>query len=195
MELGNRFFRVLIDKQAGAIVEAFNLSAESHRTLNLVETTPEDSESWKKEGHTPEQMGYQPVPGVPKGNVGWTSLGGSGPITRVDVLEAGPLRGRVRLVREGETWELSLDRREPCVAVAGHPGLPLHRRLGLPLPAVRPVCRRLGVRVANRPGRRGTARPRHRPEAMDEAARADTPSITATRRITGRWASWRWTRT
>ena len=107
VELGNPFFRILIDKQAAAIVEAFNLSAESHRTLNLVETTPEDSASWKKEGRTPGQRGFQPVPGVPEGNVGWTSLGGSGPITQVEVVEAGPLRGRVRLVREGESWELS----------------------------------------------------------------------------------------
>jgi beta-mannosidase len=107
VELGNRFFRILIDKQAAAIVEAFNLSSDSPRTLNLVETTPEDPESWKKEGRTPEQMGFQPVPGVPQGNIGWTSLGGSGPITRVEAVEAGPLRGRVRLVREGETWELT----------------------------------------------------------------------------------------
>jgi len=141
VELGNRFFRVLIDKQAGAIVEAFNLSADSHRTLNLVETTPEDSASWKKEGRTPEQMGYQPAPGVPEGNVGWTSLGGSGPITRVDVVEAGPLRGKVRLVRGGETWELSwtvesrallwwASRGFRLTAISAFPFLPFDRFVG-----------------------------------------------------------------
>src|SRR6266404_47625 len=33
LELGNPFFRALIDKQAGAIVEAFNLTADTYRTV------------------------------------------------------------------------------------------------------------------------------------------------------------------
>ena len=107
VELGNRFFRVLIARQAAAIVEAFNLSAEPYRTLNLVETTPEDPESLKEDIHAAQALGFQPVAGVPEGNVGWTSLGGRGPITRVEFVESGPLRGKVRLAREGETWELT----------------------------------------------------------------------------------------
>ena len=107
MELGNRFFRVLIDKQAAAIVEAYNLSAESHRILNLVETTPEDPAALKDDIHAAEAMGFKPVPGVPEGNPGWTSLGGSGPIGGIRILENGPLRGRLRLERTNETWELT----------------------------------------------------------------------------------------
>jgi beta-mannosidase len=106
VELGNRFFRVLIDTRSAAIIEAFNLSADPYRTLNLVETTPEDASSMKEDAHAFEAMGLTPVPGVPEGNVGWTSFGGAGPITKVEFLEAGPLRGKVRLTRSHETWEL-----------------------------------------------------------------------------------------
>jgi beta-mannosidase len=106
VELGNRHFRVLIDLQAAAIVEAYNLRADSHRTLNLVETTPEEREALKDDIHAAEAMGIKPVPGVPLGNTGWTSLGGSGPLTRVEIIENGPLRGKMRLGRSNETWEL-----------------------------------------------------------------------------------------
>src|SRR5439155_19760617 len=51
VELGNRFFRVLIDTHTASIVEAFNLTAETHRTLNLVETTPEYPRSLKEDIH------------------------------------------------------------------------------------------------------------------------------------------------
>jgi beta-mannosidase len=107
VELGNRFFRVLIDKQASAIVEAYNLTAESHRILNLVETTPEDPAALKDDIHAAEAMGFKPVPGVPEGSKGWTSLGGSGPITTVRFIETGPLRARLVLERTNETWELT----------------------------------------------------------------------------------------
>ena len=107
VELGNSFFRVLIDLHTAAIVEAFNLSADSHRVLNLVETTPEDRESLKDDIHAAEAMGFKPVAGVPEGNVGWTSLGGSGPFTQVELMETGPLRGKVRLARTNESWELT----------------------------------------------------------------------------------------
>ncbi len=107
VELANRFFRVLVDTDAAALVEAYNLGAEPYRTLNLVETTPEDPAALKDDIHAAEAMGFKPVPGVPEGNVGWTTLGGSGPITRVELLEKGPLRGRVRLVRTNEVWELT----------------------------------------------------------------------------------------
>lgn len=107
VELGNRFFRILIDLHAGAIVEAFNLSAGSYRILNLVEITPEEPEALKDDIHAAEAMGFKPVPGVPAGNLGWTSLGGSGSFTNVTVLESGPWRGRVRLARPNETWDLT----------------------------------------------------------------------------------------
>jgi beta-mannosidase len=107
VELGNRFFRVLIDLQAGAITEAFNLSAEARRTVNLVETTPEDPAALKDDIHAAEAMGFKPVEGVPEGNVGWTSLGAAGPLTNLTMLESGPLRGRIHLQRGAETWELT----------------------------------------------------------------------------------------
>src|SRR6185436_8379346 len=103
--LGNRFFRILIDSQSAAIVEAFNLNADAHRTLNLVETTPEDPAALKDDIHASEAMGFKPVPGVPEGNVGWTTLGATGSIAKVEFVEKGPLRGRVRFERPGETWE------------------------------------------------------------------------------------------
>jgi hypothetical protein len=107
IELGNRFFRVLVDLRAAAIVEAFNLSADDHRILNLVETTPEERDALKEDIHAAEAMGVKPVPGVPEGNVGWTTVGGSGSITKVEFVETGPLRGRLRLGRLNETWELT----------------------------------------------------------------------------------------
>lgn len=107
IELGNHFFRVLIDLRAGAMVEAFNLTAETYRTLNFIETTPEEPEALKDDIHAAEAMGIKPVPGVPSGNLGWTSLGASGPFTNVVFIETGPLRGRVRLDRADESWELT----------------------------------------------------------------------------------------
>ena len=141
IELGNRFFRVLVDLHAGAIVEAFNLSADEHRILNLVETTPEEREALKEDIHAAEAMGIKPVPGVPEGNVGWTSLGGSGPFTQVEFVEAGPLRGRLRLGRANETWELtwSADSRALIwhaskgfrfTAISASPYLPFDRCVG-----------------------------------------------------------------
>ncbi|HZR18607.1 MAG TPA: hypothetical protein VFE51_15045, partial [Verrucomicrobiae bacterium] len=107
VEVGNRFFRVLIDLQAGAIIEAYNLSAQPPRVLNLVETTPEEPEALKDDIHAAEAMGITPVAGVPMGNLGWTSLGSTGAITSVEVVEEGPLRGKLRLGRPQETWELT----------------------------------------------------------------------------------------
>jgi beta-mannosidase len=107
IEFGNRFFRVLLDLHAGAMLEAFNLSAEAHRILNLVETTPEEPEALKDDIHAAQAMGIKAVPGVPAGNVGWTSLGSGGPFTTIEFLETGPLRGRLRLGRTNETWELA----------------------------------------------------------------------------------------
>ena len=109
IELGNRFFRVLIDGNSGAMVEAFNLTAETNRILNLVETTPEDPAALKDDIHAAEAMGFKPVPGVPEGNIGWTSLGPTGAIQRIEFVENGPLRGKVRLSRtdDAEKWDLT----------------------------------------------------------------------------------------
>jgi beta-mannosidase len=107
VELGNRFFRALIDRQAGAIIEAYDLSAPSPRCVNLVETTPEEPEALKDDIHAAEAMGITPVPGVPAGNLGWTSLGSTGAISTVEIVESGPLRGKLRLGRSRETWELT----------------------------------------------------------------------------------------
>src|SRR6266404_4475266 len=117
VELGNRFFRILIDTHSGAIIEVFNLTAATNRILNLVETTPEDPAALKDDIHAAEAMGFKPVPGVPEGNPGWTSLGATGAMTKIEFIENGPLRGKVRLERTcnspetpaflAETWELT----------------------------------------------------------------------------------------
>lgn len=109
-EFGNEHFRAVIDLRAGAIVEAYSLRAAEHRRLNLVELTPEDPKALKGDIHedTPQAARVipPPVPGVEGPNTGWTSLGGAGAFTNVEILEQGPLRGRVRLSRTGETWEI-----------------------------------------------------------------------------------------
>ena len=141
VELGNQFFRVLIDLHAGAIVEAYNLSANAHRTLNLVETTPEEPEALKDDIHAAEAMGIKPVPGVPIGNIGWTSLGSTGSLTSIDVVESGPLRGKVQLTRNNETWELTWSAENRALlwrasngfrftAISAAPYLPFDRFLG-----------------------------------------------------------------
>ena len=141
VELGNRFFRVLIDLQTGAMVEAYNLSADAHRTLNLVETTPEEPSALKDDIHAAEAMGIKPVPGVPEGNVGWTSLSGGGGFSRVDLQESGPLRGRMKLIRTNETWELSWSAESRALiwhaaggfrftAISASPYLPFDRCVG-----------------------------------------------------------------
>jgi beta-mannosidase len=107
LELGNRFFRVLIDTSRAAIIEAYNLSADTYRTLNLVETSPEDTASFKDDARAFQAMGFTPISGVPEENTGWTSLGGTGPLTHVQILENGPLRGKVRLERTNENWDLT----------------------------------------------------------------------------------------
>jgi beta-mannosidase len=106
VELGNDRFRAVIDLKAAAIVELYNLSAGPHRVVNLVETTPEDAAALKEDIHLSSGAPGFPDTGVPGPNIGLTSLGGSGELTRVDFLETGPLRGRIRLGRPGETWEL-----------------------------------------------------------------------------------------
>lgn len=109
VEFGNAQFRAVIDLGAGAIVEAYSLRAAEHKQLNLVETSPESREALKGDIHqdTPQAKVVPPaVPGVEGENTGWTSLGGSGAFTGVELLETGPLRGRLRLTRAGEDWEI-----------------------------------------------------------------------------------------
>ncbi len=138
VEIGNPFFRLLIDMHTAAIIEAFNLTAGPQRVLNLVETTPEDAEALKDDIHAAEAMGFKSVPGVPAGNIGWTSLGGTGALSKVELVETGPLRGQVRLTRGGETWELTWTVGSPALrwravkgfrftAVSAAPYLPFDR--------------------------------------------------------------------
>ena len=109
VELGNSRFRVVIDTAVPAIVEAYSLAAAPHHVLNAVETSPENPRALVGDIHedSPEARKALPVPvpGVSGENTGWTSLGGSGPMSSVELLESGPLRGRLRLGRQGESWE------------------------------------------------------------------------------------------
>lgn len=107
LELANSRFRLIIDTRAAAVVEAYSLTAGPARSLNLVETTPDrlDPNDIHAKGVKP------PEPEAP--NPGWTTLGGRGPFTAVDIVEPGPLRARVRLSRPGETWELLFTETSP----------------------------------------------------------------------------------
>ena len=105
VELGNVRFGVIInlgnDNTTPAIVEAYNRASGEHRMLNLVETTPDLKED------------------LPFGvrSAGWGTALTNVPdtkrlsgFTKVEILESGPLRARVRLggARFGgiaETWE------------------------------------------------------------------------------------------
>lgn len=102
LEMGNSRFGVIVnlglEGTERAIVAAYNKTAREMRMLNLIETTPDVAEA------------------LPYGrkNAGFgTFLGtseGKGPFDRVEILEAGPLRGRVRLSgplsgEQRETWE------------------------------------------------------------------------------------------
>jgi beta-mannosidase len=84
VELGNSRFRLVIETGVPAIIEAYSLAAGPERVLNLVETTPDTP--WK--------------------NDGWSSLPQPGSFTKVELLETGPLRGRLRLANEKVSWEL-----------------------------------------------------------------------------------------
>jgi beta-mannosidase len=105
VELGNARFRVIVDTGVPAIIEAYSLTAGPQRMLNYVETTPEDAAALKGDIHKGNASAPPPVPGVEGNNIGWTTLGGKGPITGIEFLESGPLRGKLRLSRDGEAWE------------------------------------------------------------------------------------------
>lgn len=89
LEVGNARFTAVLnlgkDGTVPALVEAYNRSAGEQRMLNLVETTPDVKE--------PLALGEK--------SAGWSTALRSGDrlseMTEVEVLEAGPLRGRVRL--------------------------------------------------------------------------------------------------
>src|SRR5579859_2549671 len=83
VELGNSRFHVMIDTGVPAIVEAYSLAAGPQRVLNLVETTPDTT--WT--------------------NDGWSSLPRPAVFTNVELLETGPMRGRLKLSNEKVTWE------------------------------------------------------------------------------------------
>ncbi|MEJ5368532.1 MAG: sugar-binding domain-containing protein [Bryobacteraceae bacterium] len=110
VEFGNGVFRAVIDTGAAAIVEAYTLRADEYKRLNLVELTPEERKALEGDIHEDTSQAAQvippAVPGVEGPNTGWTSLGGSGAFAGVEILESGPLRGRIRLSREGEAWEI-----------------------------------------------------------------------------------------
>ena len=107
IEFGNSRFRVVFDTGIPAIVEAYSMTAGPQRRVNLVETSPEDPAALKEDIHLGERRAWPAVPGVDGENTGWTTLGGSGAVTSVEVVAAGPLEGRVRLARNGETQEFS----------------------------------------------------------------------------------------
>ncbi len=111
IEFGNGVFRAIIDTRSGAFVEVYSYRTGPQRMLNLVETTPENPAALEGDvhEHSPEAKSFPPipVPGVDGPNTGWTTLGGSGGFSRIDLLETGPLRGRVRLSRQNEAWEIT----------------------------------------------------------------------------------------
>ncbi len=102
VELGNERFNVMLnlglEETEPAIVAAFNKTAGEQRVLNLVDTSPDVTE--------PLAFG--------KKSAGWGTFLAqrerSGSFEQVEILEAGPLRGRVKLMgarfgNNRETWE------------------------------------------------------------------------------------------
>jgi beta-mannosidase len=110
VEFGNGRFRAIVDLGEAAFVEVYSLRTGPQRMLNLVETTPEGPDALKGDVHetTPAAATFSPAPvaGVEGANKGWSSLGGKGAFDGVELLETGPLRGRLRLTRTGESWEI-----------------------------------------------------------------------------------------
>ncbi len=105
IELGNSRFRMVLDAEIPAIVEAYSLTSGPQRALNYVETTPESQAALGKDIQGPGRPDAQVTP-IEGENLGWTTLGGQGPMTGIILAEKGPLRGRLILQRSGEAWEL-----------------------------------------------------------------------------------------
>src|ERR1035437_9478522 len=101
VEFGNGQFRAVIDTGTAAFVEVYSLRSGPQRMLNLVEPTPEGPDALKGDVHetTPAAATFSPAPveGVEGENTGWTTLGRQGAFDKVELLESGPLRGRIRL--------------------------------------------------------------------------------------------------
>ena len=162
--------------------------------LNYVETTPESDPALRGDvhEHSPEAASAmpKPVPGVSGENAGWTSTGGNGPMTNVELLETGPLRGRVRLTRDGESWELTWTAGAAWLRWKAVRGFRLTSISALPY---LPFDRCLGG--SSMPGRtdRATWSPpitTSRREA-GKSCRAATLFITPPTRTMARWAWWR----
>ena len=150
VEFGNAQFRAVIDTGTAAFTEVYSLRTGPQRMLNLVETTPEGPDALKGDVHetTPAAATFSPAPveGVEGANTGWTTLGGQGAFDKVELLESGPLRGRIRLSRTGEalsgdTWEITWTassawfrwkaaRGFRFTAISATPYLPFNRCLG-----------------------------------------------------------------
>jgi beta-mannosidase len=111
IEFGNGIFRAIIDIHTAAFVEVYSYRTGPQRMLNLVETTPEGPDALKGDVHedSPEAKTFSPKPvrGVDGPNTGWTTLGGTGGFTKVELVETGPLRGRMHLERQGEAWDIT----------------------------------------------------------------------------------------
>jgi beta-mannosidase len=143
IEFGNSRFRMVVDTGVPAIVEAYSLTAGPERAVNLVETSPEDPRALKDDIHLAERKPWPPVPGVQGENTGWSTLGGTGTVTSVEVVSVGPLEGRIRLARAGETQEFEWMANSPGVrwkaakgfrfaAISAAPFLPFDRYLDTP---------------------------------------------------------------
>jgi beta-mannosidase len=145
VEFGNDLFRAVVDLSSAAIVEAYSLLAGPQRSLNLVETSPETREGLSGDIHENSPSALQalppPIPGVPGENSGWTTLGVKGPFTKIELLESGPIRGRLRLTRDADSWDISWNAASPAfrwkasrgfrfAAISALPYLPFNRCLG-----------------------------------------------------------------
>ncbi len=145
VEFGNPLFRAVIDTKEAAFVEVYALRAGPQRVLNLVELTPEGPDALKGDVHetTPAAATFSPPPvgGMSGPNTGWTTLGGTGGFTKVELLETGPVRGRLRLTRAGETWDLmwtasgawfrwKAERGFRFASISASPYVPFNRCLG-----------------------------------------------------------------
>jgi len=140
VELGNSRFRLVLDAAMPAIVEAYSLTAGPQRMLNYVEITPEVPDALEGEIYVPDRRAFGVVQDVEGENNGWSAIGGKGPMTAIDILENGPLRGRLRLTRQEESWEFLWTANSGAVrwkartgfrfaAVAAKPYLPFDRFL------------------------------------------------------------------
>jgi beta-mannosidase len=130
VEFGNKFFRMVLD--GPKIVEAYGIEAGDGRVVNLVETTPETADP--ADLHRDSFRPLPAVPGVEGPNDGWS--GGDG---AVEIVESGPLQGRIRIGEQELTWTSGgrwLRWRSPSgfrfTAVSAAPFLPFDRFVDTP---------------------------------------------------------------